>query len=114
MAIKSAKYYSGDDQTPNMPQAGGDYGGPTPHSRVANQSPFHAQSTRAPGDDSTGEGVGSVTANDYFFGNPTTVASYTPTTGSGSDIASDAGQAAANDAFNAPAHGIQPQYPPID
>ena len=46
-------YYSNDDQTPDVPSAGGDYGGhPTPHSAVADQHPFEAPSSMPTGNPS--------------------------------------------------------------
>lgn len=43
MAIKKASYYS--DEGPEIPEAGGDYGAPTPHAAKVNQHPFEAPSS---------------------------------------------------------------------
>jgi hypothetical protein len=42
MAGSTGKYYTGDDQTPEVPSAGGDYGHPTPHRAKVDQRPFTA------------------------------------------------------------------------
>ena len=45
MAINKAPYYTGDDETPDIPEAGNDYGAPTPHAaKVSDQHPFTAPS----------------------------------------------------------------------